>query len=281
MAQRPLLRGNRVNPAAALLLSFALAAAVVPQGARGEEAGGQPKAIAPDSAVPSETKPDDVMSKAAEPKETKPQPAEAKKADDAKPGEAKGGDAKPFPQKETAKPAEPRETRTEKPRDLAPKSEDGALVVRSSTIDALYRISWMGVHIGDFRIRSTITNRQYSLQANADISVFLGTFTWQGAMNTSGLMTANGPAPQNYMFRYATGERRETIELRFQQKMVQDISINPPRFQDRGACPSRRLICRMSSTRPAPSFSFPRRNRLWPRRRLQQAFADLRRKNTL
>jgi hypothetical protein len=41
-------------------------------------------------------------------------------------------------------------------------------------------------------------------------------------------MTANGPVPQNYSFRYATNDKREAIELRFQQRTVQDIIINPP-----------------------------------------------------
>ena len=43
-------------------------------------------------------------------------------------------------------------------------------------------------------------------------------------------MTANGPVPQNYTFRYATNDRREAVEIRFQQRMVQDIIINPPAY---------------------------------------------------
>ncbi len=100
--------------------------------------------------------------------------------------------------------------------------------VRASTVDAVYHISWLGAYIGDFKIRSSITNRQYSLSANADISVFFGSFTWRAATTSNGLMTANGPMPRNWMFRYAAGSRGETVELRFQQRMVQDILINPP-----------------------------------------------------
>jgi hypothetical protein len=58
--------------------------------------------------------------------------------------------------------------------------------------------------------------------------VFFGAVSWQGTTSIYGLMTANGPVPQNYSFRYATNERREAIELRFEQRMVQDIIINPP-----------------------------------------------------
>src|SRR5262249_37555300 len=116
-----------------------------------------------------------------------------------------------------------------KPKDLTPNPEGGEnLVIRASTVNAVYGIHWLGAHIGDFRIRSSITNRRYSLQANADVSVFFGAVSWQGVTSSYGLMTANGPVPQNYSFRYATNDRREAIELRFQQKMVQDIIINPP-----------------------------------------------------
>ncbi len=116
-----------------------------------------------------------------------------------------------------------------KPKVLTPKAENSEeLTVRASTVNAAYRIHWLGAYIGDFRIRSSITNRQYSLQANADVSVFFGTFKWEGATSSRGLMTANGPVPQNYTFRYAANDRREAIELRFQQRTVQDIIINPP-----------------------------------------------------
>ncbi len=139
----------------------------------------------------------------------------------------KPGDAKPNA---AAKPAEPKEAAASaKPRDLTPKTNTPeSLAIRASTVNAVYHIHFLGAHIGDFKIRSSITNRQYALQANADISVFFGSVSWQGATSSHGLMTANGPVPQNYTFRYATNDRREAVEIRFQQRMVQDILINPP-----------------------------------------------------
>jgi hypothetical protein len=239
MAKRPLLRSNWVRSAAALLLSSALSAGPFAMAAyaEGESGGANPKAT--DSQRPEEKKPagekahgeaearDKDNSQAAEHRDGKQAPG-GDAAAPSKPAEAKAENGKPVAAKE--KPAEAKETRAEKPKDLTPRTENGELVVRASTVDALYRISWLGAHIGDFRIKSTIANKQYSLQANADISILFGTYTWEGATTSSGSITANGPVPQNYMFRYATGNRRETVELRFQQKMVQDISINPPAF---------------------------------------------------
>ncbi len=256
MAKRPLFRGEWVIPATALFLSLAAAASFPAKPARAEEAG-SPVLKPADSAAPEEKKPAEEKKPSGEPakekpaapqssdaKETKPQaPAADAKPGDAKAAESKAEEVKPLEQIKPAekangvkqaepkeKPAGPKELRAEKPKDLTPKAEGGDFVVRASTIDAIYHISWLGIQIGDFRIRSSITNRQYSLQANANISVFFGSYTWQGATNSSGQMTSSGPAPSNYTFRYAVGERRETIELRFQQKMVQDITINPPSY---------------------------------------------------
>ncbi len=116
-----------------------------------------------------------------------------------------------------------------KPKDLTPRADASeSLVIQASSVNAVYNIHWIGANIGDLKLRSSITNRQYSLQATADISVFFGAVSWQGVTSSRGLMTANGPVPQSYSFRYATSDRHESIELRFQQRMVQDIIINPP-----------------------------------------------------
>jgi hypothetical protein len=250
MAKPPLRRGSWVNPVAAILLSLMLSAGFYAPRAHGE--GDDAASSAPsDSMKPAEkapeeskktpeesNKPADETPKA-KPEKTAEEPKEAKPSE-AKPHEAKPqapvAESKPAPVKQAepskpAKSAEPRETRAEKPKDLNPKPEEaGDLAVRASTVDAVYQISWLGANIGDFRIKSSITTRQYSLQASAELSVFFGTFTWQGATTSSGLMTANGPVPQNYTFKYATSDRRESVELRFQKRMVQDILVNPPQF---------------------------------------------------
>jgi hypothetical protein len=178
--------------------------------------------------------------------ETKPEPKaadakpETKPSVEPQPETRQGGEKlstqKPADQKAQAvkpseqKPGEAKEAKGEnKPKDLAARTDNGdELAVHASSVNAVYEIHFLGAHIGDFRIRSAVTNRQYSLQANADVSIFFGTVSWQGVTSSHGLMTANGPMPQSYNFRYATNDRREAIELRFQQHMVQDIIINPP-----------------------------------------------------
>lgn len=259
MAKRPLLRGDWVNPVAATLLSLALSTHLYATRAFGEGNDAAQSAAASDDAKPAEQAPEESKEpavEAAEPNEAKPQAPQADSSaapakpdsdpsatreitiaepTDSKPqtseAESKPAPAKPAEASPPAKPAEPKQTKTEKPKDLSPKPDEaGDLAVRASTVDAVYQISWLGTHVGDFRIKSAITTRQYSLQASAELSVFFGTFSWQGATTSSGLMTANGPVPQNYTFKYATNDKRESVELKFQKRMVQDILINPPQF---------------------------------------------------
>jgi len=237
MAKPPLLSGNWVNPAAAILFSLTLSAGLYATQAHGEGDDAAPGAATSDTMKPAEKAPEESKktpeesNKPAEetPENTAEEPKKAKPQSPA--AETKPAPVKQAEPSKPAKPAEPKETKAEKPKDLAPKPDDaGDLAVRASTVDAVYQISWLGTNIGDFRIKSSITTRQYSLQASAELSVFFGTFSWQGATTSSGLMTANGPVPQNYTFKYATNEKRESVELRFQKRMVQDILINPPQF---------------------------------------------------
>jgi Protein of unknown function (DUF3108) len=181
------------------------------------------EASAPERAAaegkPAEVKAEKAGEKPAVPEISAPKPAEAK--------ETNAPPAKPAEQR---KPAESKDAAAgAKPKELTPKVEGAEeFSQRASTVNAVYRIQWLGAHIGDFKIRSAITNRRYNLQATADVSVFFGAVSWHGATNSYGMMSANGPVPQNYSFKYATNDKREAIEVRFQQRMVQDIIINPP-----------------------------------------------------
>ncbi len=173
--------------------------------------------------------------------EDKPAPAAAEASAPKEPSAPAKAEAKPAdatPANGTPKPAEPKEAGAGKPKDLTPKLDASpAAAIRPSTVNGLYNIHFLGAHIGDFKIHSSINARQYSLQAHADIDFLFGTVSWKGVTSSYGLMTANGPVPQNYSFRYATSDKREAVELRFQQRMVSDIIINPPSHPSARAVP--------------------------------------------
>ncbi|MBI4725447.1 MAG: DUF3108 domain-containing protein, partial [Rhodomicrobium sp.] len=248
MAKTPLLPGALGRPAAAILIPVLLLLSFATTRAYADGEGAPQASPAAESTAPAGGKKPEEAAKAplaeaadaaqAAPKETKAaekpldaKPADAAAADDKKPSEPKEAKAGANPadaDSSAPKPAGAKEAKADpKPKDITPRPEN-TNPVRSSIVNAVYRISWLGAHIGDFRIHSSITNRQYSLQANADLSVFFGTVSWKGVTSSHGLMTANGPVPKDYTFRYSTNDRREAIELRFQQRMVQDIIINPP-----------------------------------------------------
>ncbi len=83
-----------------------------------------------------------------------------------KPGEAGAAPlvpAAPKDVKTAAKPASAAEA-SAKPKDLSPKP-DGAqnLRIQASSVNAVYNIHFLGAHIGEFKIHSSITNRQYKV----------------------------------------------------------------------------------------------------------------------
>ncbi len=257
MLKFPLLRSTLEKPAT-LLLFCTLLAFTLPemQVFAGEEAQGQAPAVVNEQG-PAAEKPSvenksagSVNPPAAEapkpvPADVKPASAETQPAGPAnaapagaKPQETTAGDSKPAaspepraPARAEAKPGDSKPAprlADPRPKDLTPKPENVQGTVRPSTVNALYNISFLGSQIGEFKIRSAITARQYSMQATADLSALFGIVSWKGVTSSRGLMTPAGPVPQNYTFRYATSDKHEAVEIRFQERMVQDIIINPP-----------------------------------------------------
>lgn len=96
-------------------------------------------------------------------------------------------------------------------------------------VAAVYDIRFNGLGIGQFKLWSNMTSRQYTLSAQANVSLLAGMlFDWKGVTSSSGLVTAKGPMPAKYSFGYATSDKKEQIELRFVQNAVSQVVMNPP-----------------------------------------------------
>lgn len=107
-----------------------------------------------------------------------------------------------------------------------------------SKVAASYNIRFNGIGIGDFRFWSNLTTKQYTLSAKANVSVLLGmAFDWKGATSSSGTVTAKGPVPANYNFKYETSDKSEQIELRFANNSVSEVLLNPPKIPKPGRVP--------------------------------------------
>jgi hypothetical protein len=103
---------------------------------------------------------------------------------------------------------------------------------------ATYNIRFNGIEIGNFKFWSNLTTSQYTLSAKASVSLLLGiAFDWKGITSSSGMVTANGPIPTNYDFRYETNDKREQIRLRFAKNTVSEVLLNPPKHPKPGRVP--------------------------------------------
>jgi hypothetical protein len=113
-----------------------------------------------------------------------------------------------------------------------------ALAKDRKKVTADYDISFNGFNIGSFRVDSSFTPDQYSMKANARISVLAGIlFDWQGNTTSSGTLADGAPRPESYSFGYATADRRETISVEFSNNNVQQVAVNPPQREAGGRIP--------------------------------------------
>jgi hypothetical protein len=108
-------------------------------------------------------------------------------------------------------------------------SEEAALVTKSSRVNTSYAISFNGISIGDIKLAATLGNGEYSVNANANISVLAGIlFDWNGITASSGKVMRRGPLPYSYSFGYRTSEKSERIDIKFSNNVVCEIEVNPP-----------------------------------------------------
>ncbi|NJM35052.1 MAG: DUF3108 domain-containing protein [Rhodomicrobium sp.] len=94
---------------------------------------------------------------------------------------------------------------------------------------AEYAINFNGIGIGTFKLWSDLYEKEYSLKARAKISVLAGIlFEWVGDTSSSGQVMAKLPRPYSYSFGYQTSDKRESIDVKFANNIVQEIAVTPP-----------------------------------------------------
>jgi hypothetical protein len=96
-------------------------------------------------------------------------------------------------------------------------------------VKASYGINFNGINIGDFKLTALMSSSEYSVNANAEISLLAGMlFDWQGTTSSSGRVIRRGPLPYNYSFGYKTSDKSERIDVKFSNNVVSEIAVNPP-----------------------------------------------------
>jgi hypothetical protein len=106
-------------------------------------------------------------------------------------------------------------------------------------VDALYKITFNGFEIGDFRFQATVTGSSYSLAGNAELSALLGAFSWSGATRSAGSVSGDHARPQGYTFDYRANAKGGQIRMNFADGAVTQVSSYPPSPPLPGAVPVR------------------------------------------
>jgi Protein of unknown function (DUF3108) len=109
---------------------------------------------------------------------------------------------------------------------------------QSRKVTAEYSINFNGLSIGTFKLWSDLDSAEYKLKARANISLLAGIlFEWQGDTSSSGRVMARLPRPYAYSFGYATSDKRETVDVKFSNNIVEEIAVNPPQRQSASRIP--------------------------------------------
>jgi len=106
-------------------------------------------------------------------------------------------------------------------------------------VDALYKVSFNGFEIGDFRFQAAVNGASYTLTGNAELSALLGAFSWSGATRSAGNVAGDQPRPQGYSFDFRANQKGGSIRMNFTEGTVSQVLSNPPSTPLPGAVPVR------------------------------------------
>jgi hypothetical protein len=107
--------------------------------------------------------------------------------------------------------------------------DDAPAQAKNARVRAEYQINFNGLNIGDFKLNAVLANTEYTMTAQANISLLAGMlFDWSGNTSSSGRMMSRGPIPVAYSFGYKTSDKSERIDIKFSNNVVREIAVNPP-----------------------------------------------------
>jgi hypothetical protein len=95
-------------------------------------------------------------------------------------------------------------------------------------VDAVYRIAWNGMELGNFVFSSSVKNGEYTLRGNTKLSAVLGAFYWSGFTQSLGTVTSGKPQPAAYAFSFEGSSKSGRIDMRFKKSAVSKVTSVPP-----------------------------------------------------
>lgn len=108
-----------------------------------------------------------------------------------------------------------------------------------SRVEAVYRVSFSGIDLGDFKFQSTVEGSSYSLSGNAELSHLFGLFNFSSILRSAGNVASETPRPLGYTFDFRTNGRGGSIRMNFADGAVAGLTTVPPSSPTPGAVPVR------------------------------------------
>jgi len=94
-------------------------------------------------------------------------------------------------------------------------------------VNAVYRISFNGLDLGQFVFRSSNQRSKYTLTGNAQISALLGVFQWKSTIRSTGKVSRIGFKPDHYAFKFQSNKRKGAVNMRFGGNTVTQVLSKP------------------------------------------------------
>ncbi len=104
-------------------------------------------------------------------------------------------------------------------------------------VNAVYRISFNGLDLGQFVFQSSSHKKKYVLSGNARISALLGAFSWRSTTRSTGQITRVGFKPDHYAFNFKSNKKRGGVNMRFNGNSVSQVLSRPPIKKSRRRVP--------------------------------------------
>jgi hypothetical protein len=95
-------------------------------------------------------------------------------------------------------------------------------------VDAVYKIHFSGLELGEFAFSSKVQQNAYATTSNAQISAMFGAFEWKGQSRSSGVTADAGLKPASYAFNFKSQSKAGSIQMSFAGNAVTNIAAVPP-----------------------------------------------------
>jgi hypothetical protein len=104
-------------------------------------------------------------------------------------------------------------------------------------VQAVYKIHFNGLEVGQFAFNSSVHNRTYAVTGNADISALLGVVRWSGVTRVSGALAGNAPRPSGFAFDFKGSSKAGSIRMGFGNGAVKSLEHAPALVEPPGTVP--------------------------------------------